>query len=434
VEVPAAIFAAMTRAAILPCLGFWAALLAAGCHGGSAEPRSRSLAAHPEQQVNVYTAGDQQWPRTARAANGRTVVLWDSFGEDGSHFGVYGRIYIDGRAAGAPFRANTFTSNRQNFCSVAMDSVGNFVAAWRSSRQQGNGGTIFARRFAADGTPLSEEFQVGPDDSDFDSQSEPSVAMNDRGDFVIAWSSRELSSMVVTAGVTNVETRRVQVRAYHADGTDRSGIIDVVTPMLLAVIRAPAAGIDANGNFAVTWVQDGGTTAGIRVRRYFADGTADGAAVTVNEPRDDADLDRPALAMNRGGDFAVAWEAALRGPGTPDSIYFKRFERATGGFGPQQKAGELPSAPHSVLSQRPALALSDTGELLVAGHSDDVVSVQLFGSGNTASLPQPVSTPGYAAMFPALALSSDQRATIVWQSFQQDGDGRGVYWRELEIR
>jgi hypothetical protein len=78
----------MTRAAILPCLGFWAALLAAGCHGGSAEPRSRSLAAHPEQQVNVYTAGDQQWPRTARAANGRTVVLWDSFGEDGSHFGV----------------------------------------------------------------------------------------------------------------------------------------------------------------------------------------------------------------------------------------------------------------------------------------------------------------------------------------------------------
>ena len=403
------------------------------CHDSAPASTAKSLSLQPEQQVNAYTENDQQQPEVARNRHGQSVVVWDSFLEDGSHLGVFGQRFLNGNKVGPAFQANTFTTNRQNFAAVGMDDAGNFVVAWRSSRQQGNGGTIFAQRFAADGSKAGSEFQVGPDTSDFDSQSEPTIAVNARGDFVIAWSSRELSNIVATAGVTSIETRRVQVRTYFADGSPRSDITDVVAAQLLSVIRAPAAAIDAEGNFVVAWVQDGGQGAGIKARRFLADGTADGAAITVNEPRGDAEFDRPAVAMNAAGDFVVAWETALLGVGTPDSTYYRRYSRAAAA-GTEHRVGMVGKSGLSPLAQRPAVAIGPAGEVLVTAHTEDVLSAQLFDANGQAGAPVTLSNPAFAATFPAVALSDDGVASVVWQSFGQDGDGRGVVLRELAIR
>ena len=66
-----------------------------------------------------------------------------------------------------------------------MDAAGRFVVAWVSDGQDGDGDGIFARRFAADGGALGDEFLVNTDIAG--DQSAPSVAIDASGAFVIAW-------------------------------------------------------------------------------------------------------------------------------------------------------------------------------------------------------------------------------------------------------
>ena len=59
-----------------------------------------------EFQVNSYTTGAQSFGRAGTDARGRTVVVWH--GQDGTNFGVFGRILDpSGSAAGAEFQVNT---------------------------------------------------------------------------------------------------------------------------------------------------------------------------------------------------------------------------------------------------------------------------------------------------------------------------------------
>lgn len=76
-----------------------------------------SQAVGPEFRVNTYTSNDQRQEgalggaTTATLSNGGFVVTWQSFGQDGSGFGIYGQRYsAAGAAAGSEFRINTTTA------------------------------------------------------------------------------------------------------------------------------------------------------------------------------------------------------------------------------------------------------------------------------------------------------------------------------------
>ena len=99
--------------------------------------------------VNTYTTGDQYGfaGQVAHDARGNFVVTWQGFG-DGSVNGSFAqRFSAAGARRGAEFRVNTYTMNDQMLPSVASDSVGNFVVAWRSTLQDASGYGIFAQRF-----------------------------------------------------------------------------------------------------------------------------------------------------------------------------------------------------------------------------------------------------------------------------------------------
>ena len=86
---------------------------------------------------------------------------------------------------GGEFQVNTHTSNDQRNAAVAMDVAGNFVVVWSSYSQDGSSNGIFGRRFDPNCNPIVEEFQINAITSG--NQTEPSVAMNDDGDFVVVW-------------------------------------------------------------------------------------------------------------------------------------------------------------------------------------------------------------------------------------------------------
>jgi len=106
-----------------------------------------------EVLVNSYTTGIQWGPQAAIDSDGDFVVTWHSNGQDGSNHGVYGQRY---NAAGVPqgteFHANNYTTGEQIFSTVAMDDAGDFIIAW-SGVGEGDSYGIYAQRYSASPRP-----------------------------------------------------------------------------------------------------------------------------------------------------------------------------------------------------------------------------------------------------------------------------------------
>src|SRR5207253_2076165 len=91
-----------------------------------------------EFRVNTYTTLAQDYHPLAVDADGDSVVVWQSNGQDGSGVGVYAQRYSSGGGPlGGEFRVNTFTTSGQLLPAVAMDAAGDVVVAWTSYLQDG---------------------------------------------------------------------------------------------------------------------------------------------------------------------------------------------------------------------------------------------------------------------------------------------------------
>ena len=79
---------------------------------------------------------------------GNFVVVWASDTLDGSDKGIFGQRYLgSGVPVGPEFRVNTFTTNYQSQPSVAADPSGNFVVVWHSVNQDGSSMGVFGQRY-----------------------------------------------------------------------------------------------------------------------------------------------------------------------------------------------------------------------------------------------------------------------------------------------
>ncbi|NWG75036.1 MAG: T9SS type A sorting domain-containing protein [Rubrivivax sp.] len=141
-----------------------------------------------EFQVDNYLNDYQSNPTTCALVDGGFVVCWSSLKQDGSAWGICGQIF-DSRGAkqGNEFLVNTFTKNSQCFPSVAALNNGGFVVCWQSDGQDGSGYGIFGQVFDAKGLKKGKEFQVNTYITGFQEYS--SVAGLKNGDFVICWQS-----------------------------------------------------------------------------------------------------------------------------------------------------------------------------------------------------------------------------------------------------
>ena len=101
--------------------------------------------------VNTYTTGPQTglFGQVAHDARGNFVVTWNGIGlgEPASYGSFAQRFSASGARRGAEFRVNTYTTGQQSDPSVASDAVGNFVVVWDSMGQDGSGAGVFSQRF-----------------------------------------------------------------------------------------------------------------------------------------------------------------------------------------------------------------------------------------------------------------------------------------------
>jgi hypothetical protein len=142
----------------------------------------------PEFRVNTYTTNHQRGQDVALDASGNFVVVWGSYTQDGFNYGVFGQRYAaSGAPLGPEFRVNTHTTGTQLRPAVTSDASGNFVVVWRSYGQDGSNYGVFGQRYAASGAPLGPEFRVNTHTTN--SQFRPAVASDGSGDFVVVWAS-----------------------------------------------------------------------------------------------------------------------------------------------------------------------------------------------------------------------------------------------------
>ena len=121
----------------------------------------------------------------ARAPLGGFVVAWD--GQDGSGDGVRAQRFGPTGVRRSEAPANSFTADDQSGASIAMDETGGFVVAWTSNSQDGSYDTIVGQRFDAQAVRRGAQFIVNTYTTSY--QLDASVSSDAVGNFTVTWSS-----------------------------------------------------------------------------------------------------------------------------------------------------------------------------------------------------------------------------------------------------
>jgi VCBS repeat-containing protein/predicted outer membrane repeat protein len=315
-----------------------------------------------DQMTSAETRGSQN--AIARDHAGNYVVVWSSNSQDGSGWGVYARRFnADGQPLTGEFRINSVTSDNQQWASVAADSNGNFVVTWTSTNQDGTGQSIYARRYSAAGVALSGEFLVNTTATGI--QKNSAVSMNAAGQFVIAW---------------------------QGEGP--------------------------------------GDSSGVFFRRYAANGTA----IDTTDKRANASSTgtqiNPGVAIDSTGNIVVLWQDASK-------LYFQRILTSesdinTGTGRWSSNHVEATSLLGTIVNA--SIAMTPTGEFVVVYREQNVLgllnSVGAHGfNANGTSRFSPVQVASGAGTSPSIAIANDGQFIVSWQD-TGDGDGTGIYARK----
>ena len=368
-----------------------------------------------EFQVNTRTSNRQENPAISMDAEGNFVVVWNSYLQDGSSNGIYGRCFDSNCSpVGDEFQVNTTISGNQREPSVAMDAAGNFVVVWYGPGE--NEEDIFARRFDLNGLPVSEEYRVNSRTES--RQRFPRVAMNDAGAFAVVWESEK-------PGTTSY-AGEISCQLYDSNSLTVS---EEFQANLLSDCRYPDVAMDADRNFAVVWTQMGSGNS-ILARLYSADGTAKTEPFEVSTIKFSS-ITRPSIAMARTGHFIVAWDGDPNLAGL-DDIHARRYDFNGTAIGEQFVVNTTIAGPQ----QNPEVAMNNRGQFIIVWDSKidpninerDIFAQRYDKSGRPLGGEFQVNT--YMAddqKRPAIAMRENRKFVMAWQSYGQDGSGYGVF-------
>jgi hypothetical protein len=274
------------------------------------------LSVGSEFQVNSHTTGSQRDPAVAADAAGGFVVVWTSYGQDGSYGGVFGqRFDSGGLPAGSEFQVNTYTTNFQSDAAVVANGAGGFVVVWESNSQDGSYTGVFGQRFDSAGLPAGGEFQVNTFTTYF--QEDAALAATGNGDFVVVWGSSYQDGFV--DGVFG--------QRFDSAGLPVGVEFQVNTHTTFFQNRA-AVSADGGGDFVVVWTsyEQDGSFEGVFGQRFASTGLPLGVEFQVNTYTTYVQTNA-AVAANDAGDFIVAW-ASVEQDGSGAGVFGQQFSSA----------------------------------------------------------------------------------------------------------
>ena len=359
-----------------------------------------------EFQVNSYTPDRQYVPAIGIAADGDFVVAWESRNQDGNSYGVFARRFnSSGAGLAVEFQVNSYTDSLQRAPAVAMNGGGAFVVVWRSDDQTSDYADVFGQRFDADGSRNGVEFQVNTRTSIF--QLAPTVAMESNGDFVVAWGSQQsdpgygvraqrfdsagarlggefqVNSITteeqrypalamdddgdfVVAWVAQLDgfTTGVFARRFVSSGTPVGGDFQVNVYTYGGQVT-PAVGMDAEGDFVIVWSSYPQDAGGVFGQRFASSGASQGTEFQINAYTP-FNQKEPSVAMDSDGNFLVAWQSFNQDGVGSYAIMAQRFGAGGSRLGDEFKVNTVTGNS----KKNPAVRSNADGDFVVAWQSE----------------------------------------------------------------
>jgi hypothetical protein len=194
--------------------------------------------------------------------------------------------------------------------------------------------------------------------------------------------------------------------------------------------KAPAVAMDRSGSFVVVWQGPGDDANDIWCRRFDANGSPDGNEFIVNTDRVDEQVS-PAIAMNDSGRHIIVWESN----GVPNAGAKAICGRIFHGDG-SEVGGELVLSDGNNVCRFPAVALSNDANAVIAWVEDSAtqeVRRRLFVADGNAPVYGSVKvndSPNFDSLTrPSIAMDSAGNFLIAWDGHPTDHDQDDVYIR-----
>jgi len=246
--------------------------------------------------VNTDTgSAAQDNPSIAMDGTGNFVIVWADNRNSNYDTDIYFQRYT---SIGADLGVNTrviddFDFTKQWYPSIAMDATGNFVIVWIDER---NGNLdVYYQRFTSTGTPLGINTKVN-DDTTSTIQTNPSIAMDATGNYIIAWHDYRNSNA------------DIYFQSYTSNGTPLGVNTKVNDDAGIEFQYNPSIAMDAAGNFIIAWQDFRNSDWDIFFQRYTNTGTTLGVNTKANDDVGSEHQRLPRISVNDIGDFVIVWD------------------------------------------------------------------------------------------------------------------------------
>ncbi len=230
-------------------------------------------------RVSYLSACLNYSPKVACKPNGDFIICWGDSDEGGSAKGsgenwekilsseklfgapdIWAQQFLnDGTPVGENFMVNdNINYSFQQDPDLAVDGAGNFIIAWQDDR---NGFTeIFLQPYLSDGTSFGENYKV--EDAIYsDWMLDPSIIMDDEGNFTVAWRDNRND-------VFDIFCKR-----FASDGTALGSSFQVNDDTAEVYRYSPCLSLNNNGNFIISWTDEYNGHGNVMAQQFSSSGT-----------------------------------------------------------------------------------------------------------------------------------------------------------------
>ncbi len=354
----------------------------------------------PQEAVGSFGmySGDLDHADVALSDDGDFAIAWAQYYFD--YYTYAQKFSADGSPVGSQINVESSFNSFLKTPSVAMDDNGSFVVAVNeSSDYDSYSRQVYLRRYRADGSfynTIYPESGLG----NTDNLSVPTLAMNARGDFAVAWSHQEAANL---GEGTDQDGQAVYLSKYESESTGYPIVENNYFAEFGGTRDNATVSSNDDGDYIVAWTNEYTneyTYYSIRGQRFHADGKKNGDEFLIYVSSDysiySLDID-----LNNDGEFVVAWN-------DEEGIYKQEFDGANN-----------PSALHTLsldyTTQPVSVAMDEAGDFSVVAwvNTTGVDAVKI----NTGTTDLDIQEVNDVANNSSASIATVDVATVVDQDF-----------------